>query len=100
MKPEQEKALIAAGRLLQAEDWPGGPVKIEVRDGEPYVAAVKRAIDKLSPADRAWLRGLVAWILDYEREDERLRALEDERQKALESARAARRNGSAVADNA
>jgi hypothetical protein len=100
MTPEQEKALIAAGRLLQAEDWPSGPMKIEVRKGETYAAAVKRTIDKLSLADRAWLRGLVAWIREYEREDERLRSLEDERQKALESANAARRNGSAVADNA
>jgi hypothetical protein len=99
MKPEQEKALIAAGRLLQAEDWPGGPVKIEVRDGETYAAAVKRTTDKLSPADRARLRGLVAWIREYEREDERLQASEDKRQEALESARAARRNGIAVADN-
>lgn len=97
---EQEKALIVAGRLLQAEDWPSGPMKIEVRDGESYAAAVKRTINKLSPADRAWLRGLVIWIREYEREDERLRALEDERQKALESARAARRNGAAVADSA
>jgi hypothetical protein len=100
MTPEQENALIAAGRLLQAEDWPGGPMKIEVRKGETYAAAVKRAIDKLSPADRAWLRGLVAWIREYEREDERLRALDDERQKALESARAARQNGAAVNNEA
>jgi hypothetical protein len=75
-------------------------MKIEVRDGESYTVAVRRAIDKLSPADRAWLRGLVAWIRDYEREDERLWALEGERQKALEFAHAVRRNGTAAPSNA
>lgn len=67
MNESQARALIAAGRLLQSNKWPGGRVKIEKREGESYPLAVSRAIDALNETDRQQLRELVAWVLEYER---------------------------------
>lgn len=62
-------ALLAAGRLLQSKRWPGGPVKIVPEPGgcETYPQAVARVIAGLATSDRARLRELVGWVLDYER---------------------------------
>lgn len=67
MNDAQARALIAAGRLLQSKAWPGSRVKIEKREGETYLQAVSRAISKLDDGDRDHLRGLVVWVLEYER---------------------------------
>lgn len=69
MTNSQAAALVAAGRLLQARGWPGGPVKIEKRPGETYPQAVARVVATLEAAERDWLRGLVAWVLDYDRHE-------------------------------
>ena len=66
MNEAQVRALIAAGRLLQAKTWPSGRVKIEKREGEGYPQAVSRVIATLDDGDRDLLRELVAWVLEYE----------------------------------
>lgn len=67
MTDAQAAALLAAGRLLQSRGWPGGPVEIVKREGEAYPPAVARVIATLTITDRDHLRGLVAWVLDYDR---------------------------------
>lgn len=69
MNESQVRALIAAGRLLQAKTWPGGRVKIEKGEGEAYPQAVSRVVASLDDGNRDRLRELVAWVLDYERVD-------------------------------
>jgi hypothetical protein len=66
VKESQARALVAAGRILQSKVWQGGRVKIEKREGETYPQAVARAVERINPDDRAKLRELVAWVLDYE----------------------------------
>lgn len=72
MNEAQVHALIAAGRLLQAKGWLGGRVKIERREGEAYPQAVSCVIATLDDGDRDHLRGLVAWVMDYEKAESRL----------------------------
>lgn len=67
MNESQARALIAAGRLLQSNNWPGGRVKIEKREGESYPQAISRVVAELKDPDRHRLRELVAWVLEYER---------------------------------
>jgi hypothetical protein len=67
---EKVAALIAAGRLLQSKQWPGGRREIEREAGETYPAAVLRVIRSLDESEREKLRELVAWVRDYERADE------------------------------
>lgn len=67
----QAAALLAAGRLLQSQGWPGGALRIEPRPQETYPQAVARSIAELSALDRDHLRELVAWVLDYQRHDRR-----------------------------
>lgn len=64
--PRRVQALLAAGRLLQSKDWPGGKVRITRLAGESYPDAVARVIGELTPADRDKLRELVRWVMDYE----------------------------------
>lgn len=67
--PRQVQALLAAGRLLQSRDWPGGKVCITRLAEEAYPDAVARVIGELTPADRDKLRELVRWVMDYEDEE-------------------------------
>lgn len=67
MNDQQAAALIAAGRILQSRQWPGSPINIALTPGETYPLAVARVIATLAASDRDHLRGLVAWVLDYER---------------------------------
>jgi hypothetical protein len=67
---EKIASLLAAGRLLQSRQWPGGKREIKREAGETYPAAVLRVIKTLDPDERAKLRELVAWVRDYERADE------------------------------
>ena len=69
MNEAQARALIAAGRLLQAKAWSGGPVNIEKREGETYPQAVFRVVSTLGDSDRNRLRELVAWVMEYEKLD-------------------------------
>lgn len=72
-------ALVSAGRLLQSPSWPGGRIKIEPRkregglqlgeSGETYPQAVARVVAALDDGQRAHLRELVAWVLDYQRQE-------------------------------
>lgn len=64
--PRQVQALLAAGRLLQSRDWPGGKVPIKRLAGESYPDAVARTITGLEPAGRDKLRDLTRWVMDYE----------------------------------
>lgn len=66
MNEAQVRALIAAGRLIQAKTWPSGRVEIEKREGETYPQAVSRAIATFEDSDRDRLRELTAWVLEYE----------------------------------
>lgn len=65
----QAVALIAAGRLLQSKTWYGGRKQIRLDPGGTYPQAVARMIAMLAVADRDRLREVVAWVLDYEREE-------------------------------
>jgi len=65
----QAAALVAAGRILQSRNWTGGGIRIKAQAGETYPQAVARIIDTLDGGDREQLRGLVAWVLDYDRHD-------------------------------
>lgn len=67
MTNDQAAALIAAGRLLQSRGWPGGALAIDRGAGETYPQAVARRVATLDQDTRAHLRGIVAWIRDYER---------------------------------
>lgn len=69
MTNNQAAALIAAGRLLQSKTWPGGRIRIEPMAGEAYPQAVARVVATLDGGDREQLRGLVSWVLDYDRHD-------------------------------
>lgn len=69
MTDAQAAALITAGRLLQSHRWPRGPVRIDRQTGETYPQAVARVVAALDQEDRDRLRGLVAWVLDYERHE-------------------------------
>lgn len=72
MNETHVRALIAAGRLLQSDNWPGGRMKIGKREGESYPQAVTRAIAALEEADRHRLRELVTWVLAYEQSECRM----------------------------
>lgn len=67
MTDEQAAALVAAGRLLQSRDWPGGRKRIERQQGESYPEAVQRVIASLPHDERERLRELVQWVREYER---------------------------------
>jgi hypothetical protein len=67
MTDQQAAALIAAGRILQSRQWSAGPIKIAPAPGETYPLAVARVIAALDAGERDRLRGLVAWVLEYER---------------------------------
>ncbi|MFH1817338.1 MAG: hypothetical protein ABIK08_15195 [Pseudomonadota bacterium] len=69
MNDRQATALLAAGRLLQSKSWLGGCRKIDPAPGETYPQAVARVIETLDGGDREQLRGLVTWVLDYDRHD-------------------------------
>lgn len=69
MNSNQAAALVAAGRLLQSLRWPGGGMPVTRAHGEAYPQAVARVIETLDDSEREKLRGLVAWVLDYERHD-------------------------------
>lgn len=69
MNSNQAAALVAAGRFLQSRAWPGGGMKITCAHGETYPQAVARVIETFNDGEREKLRGLVAWVLDYERHD-------------------------------
>lgn len=66
MNDDKARALVVAGRLLQAQDWPFGRKKIEKQGGESYPEAVLRTARGLPQAEQDHLRSLTAWILDYE----------------------------------
>lgn len=67
MTNNQAVALVAAGRLLQSRNWPSGEIHIKAQAGETYPQAVARIIATLDAGERDRLRGLVAWVLEYER---------------------------------
>lgn len=67
---EKIASLLAAGRLLQSKQWPGGKREIERLPGESYPEAVLRVIRSLDESERSMLRELVHWVRDYERADE------------------------------
>ncbi len=68
----QLMALKLAGYHLQHREWPGGRKQIKPADGETYLQAVQRVINGLPDAERDQLRGIVEFVFDYEREEERL----------------------------
>jgi len=70
MSEEKIAALIAAGRLLQSKQWPGGKREIKREHGESYPQAVLRVIRTLDESEREKLRELTEWVRDYERADE------------------------------
>lgn len=67
MNDRQATALLAAGRLLQSRTWPGGSRKIDPAPGETYPRAVARVVATLDAGERDRLRGLVGWVMDYDR---------------------------------
>ncbi|MDW8324284.1 MAG: hypothetical protein RMK60_09310 [Burkholderiales bacterium] len=69
MTDEQAATLVAAGRLLQSKQWPYGRKRIEKLSGESYPQAVARVIRALPEDERAYLRELVIWVRDYERQE-------------------------------
>lgn len=69
MTPSHAAALVVAGRLLQSRAWPGGRIKIETGLGESYPQAVARVIAAFDDDGREQLRELVAWVLEYERQE-------------------------------
>lgn len=69
MTDQQASALVAAGRILQSRQWPAGPIKIAPAPGEAYPQAVARVIASLDAGERDRLRELVAWVLDYKRQE-------------------------------
>ncbi len=68
----QLKALKLAGYHLQHREWPGGRKEIKTADGETYLQAVQRVINGLPADERDRLRGIVEFVMDYDREEERL----------------------------
>lgn len=67
MTNEQAAVFVAAGRMLQSNDWMSGRKTINVQSNESYPAAVQRAIGSLPENERLALRGFVEWVRDYER---------------------------------
>jgi hypothetical protein len=72
LSPVQLKALKLAGYHLQHREWPGGRKEIKTQPGETYLQAVQRIINGLPDAERNQLRGIVEFVMDYDREEERL----------------------------
>jgi SOS-response transcriptional repressor LexA len=70
MRDEEAAALVAAGRLLQSKQWPGGKREIKRAPGETYPSAVLRVIQTLDESERAKLRELTEWVRAYEKADE------------------------------
>ncbi|ODU49878.1 MAG: hypothetical protein ABS92_04805 [Thiobacillus sp. SCN 63-374] len=83
MNSSQAAALVAAGRFLQSQRWPGGGMKITCAHGETYPQAVARIIATLDDGDRDRLRELVAWVLGYDRHDPGCRQAEQARRAPL-----------------
>ena len=72
LNANQLKALKLAGYHLQHREWPGGRKEIKTQPGETYLQAVQRVINGLPDAERDQLRGIVEFVFDYDREEERL----------------------------
>ena len=66
---EELQKLVIAGRLMQSGQWPNGPVKIKVAEGQTYADAVQDAAQALSPQLRTQLREWVRWVYEYETTD-------------------------------